>query len=72
MATHELDKKVPKDVVDHRLTKAASKIVGNEPATVAMCKTSVDDEASKSGTRAPPSTPVSSCMLNLLPCQVFY
>jgi hypothetical protein len=71
MATHELDKKVPKDAVDHRLTEVASNIVDDEPATVAMCKTSVDDEASKSGTRAPPSTPV-SCMLNLLPFQVSY
>ena len=71
MATHELDKKVLRDVVDHKLTKAASNGVDDEPATVAMCKTSVDEEASKSGTRAPSSTPV-SCMLDLLPFQAFY
>ena len=71
MATYEPDKRVTEDVVDHRLTKAASNIVDDEPATVAICKTSVDDEASKSGTWAPPSTPV-SCMLNLLQFQVLY
>ena len=34
MATDEPDKRATEDVVDHRLTKAASNIVDDEPATV--------------------------------------
>ena len=59
MATDEPAKKGTADVVDPKLTKAASDTIDDEPASAAAWIPFVDYEASKSGVRAPPSTPVS-------------
>jgi hypothetical protein len=64
MATDEPAKKAPADVVGPRLTKAASDTVDDGPASAAVWIPSVDYEASKSGIRAPPPTPV-SCTFQL-------
>jgi hypothetical protein len=64
MTTNEPAKKAPADVVGPGLTKDASSIVDDGPAIAAVWIPSVDYEASKSGIRAPPSTPV-SCMFQI-------